>query len=99
MYKLDKNLLPTTIGNYFERDPYVNQHSYGLRSRTANLPTRLVSRTKYAEKSFQIGGQKFWNKLPIDIRNVETLSIFKKCYKTYLLDQNEQDIDDSIFTQ
>ena len=98
MYKIDKKLLPTPIGNYFEIDPHVNQHSYGLRSRSANLPTRLVCRTKYAEKSFQIGGLRFWKKLPITIRNSDSLTIFKKCYKSYLLDQHDHDTDD-FFTQ
>ena len=68
MYKINQNLLPNSaLGDYFEPDPFVNQHSYGLRSRTANIPTRLVCRTKFAEKSIQIAGVKFWNKIPADI--------------------------------
>ncbi len=99
LYKLQNNLLPTSIGNYFEPDPFVNQHSYGLRSRTANIPTRIVCRTKYAEKSFQISGLKFWNKLPVNIKSAESFNIFKKSYKQFLLDSNIiDDDDDSIFS-
>ncbi len=93
------NLLPTSIGNYFEPDPYVNLHSYGLRSRTANVPTRIVSRTYYAEKSFQIGGLKFWNKIPDTIKDSNSLNIFKINFKKHLLESENFDNDDSIFTQ
>ena len=99
LYKLHNNLLPTNIGNYFEPDPFVNQHSYGLRSRTANLPTTLVSRTKYAEKSFQFGGQHFWNQLPGYIKDSKSFIAFKKCYKQFLLESDKNDEEDSLFTQ
>jgi len=99
MYKVDKNLLPPfSMGNYFEPDPYVNHHSYGLRSRTANIPTRLICRSKFAEKSVQIGGLKSWNKIPEPIRNSDSLNIFKRTYKKYLLDYSSNDEDDSPFT-
>ena len=98
LYKFHQNLLPTSIGNYFEADPFVNQHSYGLRSRTANLPTRIVCHTKHAEKSFQIGGLKFWNKIPEEIRNSATILAFKRNYKSFLLEFDDSN-DDPIFTQ
>ncbi len=98
LYKVHQNLLPTSVGNYFEPDPFVNQHSYGLRSRSANLPTRIVSHTKYAEKSMQIGGLKFWNKIPEEIRNSDSLISFKRNFKKFLLEFDDTD-DDQIFTQ
>ena len=53
LYKSHHNLLPSSsIGQYFEPDPFVNLHSYTLRSRTANAPTRLVRHTKFAEKIY-----------------------------------------------
>jgi len=98
LYKVHQNLLPTSIGNYFEPDPFVNQHSYGLRSRSANLPTRIVCHTKYSEKSFQISGLKFWNKIPDEIKNLDTFISFKKSFKKFLLESDDSE-DDSIFTQ
>ena len=69
LYKIKHSLLPqNSLGNYFEPDPYVNQHSYGLRSRTNNVPTRLLCHTKFAEKSDEIGGLKLWNKIPEEIK-------------------------------
>ena len=90
LYKSNKSLFPSSaIGNYFEIDPHVNHHSYGLRSRTANVPTRLVSQTKFAEKSTQIGGLKSWNKIPNYIQNSESFNSFKKAYKDYLMEPSE----------
>ena len=98
LYKMYHNLLPShCVGHYFEPDPYVNQHSYGLRSRTANVPTRLTCRTKFSEKSVQISGSKFWAKLPEDIRNSNSLSIFKKCLKTHLTEAQENYDADFLF--
>ena len=98
LYKINQNLLPpSTVGNYFEPDPFVNHHSYGLRSRTANLPTRIVCRTKYAEKSIQIHGSKFWSKIPENIQTSISLSIFKRSYKKYLIDSSSIDDDDDSF--
>ena len=85
------------MSNYFEPDPFVNHHSYGLRSRTANLPTRIVCRTKYAEKSIQIHGSKFWSKIPENIQTSISLSIFKRSYKKYLIDSSSIDDDDDSF--
>ena len=63
---------------------------------TANLPTRLVCLTKFSEKSFQIAGSKFWNKIPEDIRQSDSLTIFKRSFKNLLL-ESEGNNDDSLF--
>ena len=98
-YKINHSLLPpNSLGNYFEPDPFVNQHSYGLRSVTNNVPTRLVCHTKFAEKSYQMGGLNLWKKIPEDIKDSFSLNSFKKSFKAFLIDsQNEQD--DSILSQ
>ena len=100
LYKLHHNLLPShCMGHYFEADPYVNKHSYGLRSRTANVPTRLTCLTKFSEKSVQIAGKKFWEKLPENIKSSNSLNIFKKCFKTHLTEEHDDDDTDFIFDQ
>ena len=78
LYKLNKNQIIPNIGGYFEIDPYVNQHDYGLRSRSTNAPTRLVCRTKSSEKSLQVRGLKLWQSLPSEVTDSESLNIFKK---------------------
>ena len=98
LYKINKNLLPPScMGNYFKPDPFANRHSYGLRSRTANLPTRIVCRTKYSEKSIQISGPKFWSKIPENIQNSLSLNIFKRNFKRYLIESSSNDVDDDSF--
>ena len=96
LYKFHLNLLPpSSIGNFFLPDPFVNQHNYGLRSRTASVPTRLVCRTKFSEKSIQINGSKFWEEIPEPIRDSQSLSIFKRNFKKFLL-ESVDDSDDSF---
>ena len=100
MYKIHHNLVPAhCLGNYFEPHPYVNKHSYGLRSRSANVPTRLVCHKKFSEKSTQISGEKFWRKIPIDIRNSESLNIFKNSFKSFVVEEPNDDSNDFIFSQ
>ena len=95
LYKSNHDLIPTSaIGNYFKPDPYVNNHSYGLRSRTANVPTRLDCRTKQAEKSIQINGLKFWNKIPETIRKSSNINIFKKSFRKFIIESSENEDDD-----
>ena len=89
LYKLHTNQIIPKVGGYFEIDPYVNQHTYGLRSRTANVPTRLVYHTKSSENSLQIRGCKLWQSLPSDITNSESLHIFKRKFKTFLLETED----------
>ena len=86
LFKSKNDMLPIPIGGYFEPDPFVNQHDYGLRSRTSNQPTRLVCRTKKGEKSLQIRGEKFWNDLPDSLKQSESFCLFKKNLKKFLLE-------------
>ena len=88
LYKFYNNEIIPTIGGFFETDPFANQHSYGLRSRSANVPTRLVKQTKSSEKSLQIRGPKLWRSIPDDISSSESFSIFKRAFKEYLLTNN-----------
>ena len=101
LYRFYQNLLPNSaIGTYFESDPYVNNHSYGLRSRTANIPARLVSRTKFAEKSIQFSGLKFWNNIPSYIQSSDSLNIFKSTFRKFLIEGSGQNDDLSLsFTE
>ena len=85
LYKFYNNGIIPTIGGFFETDPFANRHNYGLRSRSANVPTRLLQQTKSSEKSLQIRGPKLWRSIPDDIISSESLSIFKRAFKEYLL--------------
>ena len=87
LYKYYNNdVVISNIGGFFEPDPHVNQHSYGLRSRSANIPTRLVCRTKSSDKSMQVRGQKLWKNLPDEITDSVSFNIFKRSLKDFLLE-------------
>ena len=85
LYKFHSNLLPISIGGYLQTDPYVNRHSYGLRSRTFNQPTRLVRHSRFAENSLQTKGAKMWEDIPDEIKESQSFMIFKRTFKNFLL--------------
>ena len=41
-------------------------------------------RLKYAKRSFYFSGVKNWNDIPVNIREQELLSLFKKRFRKYL---------------
>ena len=88
-YDQKNDLLPiTTIAKHFTRAA-PNPLLYKFRNRinqTAVVPTVLLS--EHAKRSIQIGGNDFWNDLPIEIKTNESLNGFKKQFKKYLLDQS-----------
>ena len=92
-YKSQKGLLPVQIGNYFEDSSTQEiHHSYGLRSRSRNdAPPRFLSESKTGEKSLQFKKLQLWNTLSTEIKNCEIFMIFKKTYKKFLLQSEEED--------
>jgi len=57
------------------------------RLRSSSDTTRLVvprSKRKAGEKSFHVVGPNLWNSLPISVREVESVPVFKRHLKTYL---------------
>ena len=57
--------------------------------RSAEEHLLVVPRTKLSSTSqaFSVAAPKFWNNLPLDIRNSKTMSTFRKLLKTYLYKQ------------
>ena len=84
MYKKKKNLLPVNIANHFELESAV-QHRYNLRNRQ-NITPKFNNKSATGAKSFQIEGEKLWNVLPPYLKSCDSLNIFKKLYKSHLLD-------------
>ena len=83
-YKLKKNLLPTSLGNYFELSSDQQTHNHFVRNRSR--PIRFLSKTKTGEKSIQYNSFQLWKEIPLDIKGSQTFNIFKKSYKKYLLE-------------
>ena len=83
MFKRKRDLLPTTIANYFETELH-SEHSYNLRNRR-NDYNRFRSNTTFGEKSIQNRGETLWRDLPQYLKDLDSFATFKKYYKTYLL--------------
>ena len=89
IYKSKNGMLPiNNIAKHFERRVGAS-HQYNLREhRSYELP-RILHHTAEAQKSIQIKGHELWNEIPQEIRNGESLRIFKTHYKSHLLSEIE----------
>ena len=85
VYKSKNNLLPSkSIANHFVRNSA--QHRYNLRNRNNRpLVTPLVLLSSFKKRSVYIRGTDLWNDIPILVKSSESLNIFKKSYKSSLL--------------
>ena len=83
MYKKKRNLLPTIIANYFNEPPRT-QHNYNLRRRENNI-SHFYSNTATGRKSIQNEGEMFWNELPPYLKDIDSLSSFKKLLKSHFI--------------
>ena len=84
MFKKKNDLLPTTIANYFDIEAQP-EHSYDLRRRPNNND-RFRSNTATGNKSIQNEGENLWRELPTYLKDLESLTTFKKHYKLHLLE-------------
>ncbi len=62
--------------NYIEELFEVKEIPYNLRNPTRTIIPKSNS-TTYGLKSLKHGGNKIWNGLPVDIKTLESLAIFK----------------------
>ena len=93
-YKKQNNLLPNAnIANFLSIRNANVVHNYNLRNRKDKLQT-IAFESSHGKKSIQHRGAALWNKMPSEISDSTSLSIFKRRYKDYLLDDNISDDDD-----
>ena len=86
IFKSKHGMLPiSSIGNHFERTPGV--HNHNLRNRTTQLVAPFVLLSTFKQKSIHIHGMNEWNEIPETIQLSESYSIFKKHYKSHLLQE------------
>ena len=94
MFKKLNNLLPVSnIANHFQLRHANSNHDYNLRQRSVHT-SNIDFLSSYGEKSIQFRGAKLWNSLPQEIIQSQSLNIFKKQLKSYLLDDETYDNDD-----
>lgn len=79
-YKIMNKLSPESLWDKFQQRS--SQSNYATRyCRDLQIP-RL--NTEYAKKSYYYSAMKVWNNIPVDIRELPTISRFKKELKEYL---------------
>ena len=64
---------------------FANEHQHFTRNRDLARP--LYHRLTSTQHSFTHNGPKIWNELPYDIRSIDSLRLFKKKLKQFLLNQ------------
>ena len=96
IYKSENGLLPpVNIAKHFElRNANANHHHW-MRDHGIHLQT-ISCEKSHGDKSIQKRGAKLWNDLSDELRNSDSLQIFKKHYKEFLIEDNHQD-DDQIY--
>ena len=85
-FKAIHNLAPQYITNLVTVKP---RSSYNLRSSNELLlmPPSVKTYTTLGDRAFSASAPKLWNSLPLYLRNITNINIFKKNLKTYLFNQ------------
>ena len=77
----NKNLLPIIYSNYFTPNQLIHCHD----TRTKSDLHRFPIDNSTGAKQIKVKGAMLWNKLPTDIKNSTTLTVFKRKLKLMLL--------------
>ena len=75
MYKVLNNLAPSSLAELLEHERNITKYDFRGSSTSLQLPQ---PKTEKLKKSFSYDGAKLWNSLPPDMRNSDTLTIFKE---------------------
>ena len=84
MYKFKNAKLPSNFDNFFTASH--SQHNYALRSRDTSDYRRVWGKTRFGKQMLQDEGVQLWNNISTEIRNSNSIIVFKKFYKIYLLE-------------
>ena len=83
MYKFYHKKIPKSFGNFFHE--MSQTHSYNTRQVQSQsfFLSRLTK--KKTQKSFKFAGVKIWKNIPTEIQQSNSLNLFSKKCKTYLI--------------
>lgn len=70
---------------YFYDDKFHVQHNFNTRNR--NFAAPIFQRLTLTQQSFSYAGPSNWNKLPLYLRSIQSLYVFKKKLKQYFIDK------------
>ena len=78
--------MPNVFDNYFQQSKLAVNYSSRYKN---NLFIRSVNNT-YGKKCISVNGSILWNNLPENFKSINSLVLFKKSLKKYLLSQSNQ---------
>jgi hypothetical protein len=82
VYKTLHNLAPQYLHDLIE---ITQNTSYNLRSNSMQYLVHPKLNTEFMKKTFSYSGMIIWNEVPISIKILNNLNLFKKAYKQHLL--------------
>ena len=87
VFKAINGLIPDQFNEMYSKSN--TMHSHGTRAATTDcLFIERINLTA-GQKSISVSVSKLWNEIPFDIRNSQSLNVFKKKYKEFLMDQGQ----------
>ena len=84
IYSYTKGSLPDAFSNYFSSNNTIHKHY----TRFSEKFHMKFTRTNYGRFSIKYKGPTIWNTLPDVLKNIKSLPIFRKEFKTFALNQN-----------
>jgi Reverse transcriptase (RNA-dependent DNA polymerase) len=85
MYRYDHGLLPISFQHFFTLIRHI--HRYNTRSRNLGLYHLPKARTNSRLYSIRSAGARQWNAIPLAIRLLPNLQLFKRRLRTHILDK------------
>ena len=84
MHSYTKGSLPSAFSDYFSSNNTIHKHY----TRSSEKFHMKYTRTNYGRFSIKYKGPMIWNSLPDVLRNIKSLDMFRKEFKTFVLNQN-----------
>ena len=77
-----RHLLPEATNDIFCRNEQI--HHYNTRNKKDLHPVKIKTKL-YGEKTISFQGRNCWNKLPSDIKEINSINLFKKKLKQHII--------------
>ena len=84
VFKAENGLIPDQFNEMYPKNKTI--HSHGTRA-----DCLFIQRTNQTarQKLISVSDSKFWNEIPFDIRNSQSLNVFRKKYREFLMEQGQ----------
>ena len=87
VFKAISGLIPDKFNEMYSKRNTIHSHS----TRAAATDCLFIERTNLTagQKSVSLSGSKLSNEIPFDIRNSQSLNVFRNKYNEFLIDQDQ----------